>query len=734
MNEKPLCYQFDDVRVDPQTFKVWRGGEPLPLEPKAFEALVFLINHRGRLVEKKELLDAVWKDTFVTPNALTRVIAHLRRALGDDAKEAKYIETAPTRGYRFIAEVEVKNIEASAEARFVEGRGAGERLINHNVQPEKGAAPPMKRKPAVLFGALALFLIASVFLWKARTQTDAIGVLKTMQLTTSPVMDIYPVFSPDGGAVAYCAMRNGRFEIFVRQLAPGSREIQITSDGTDNLQPAWSPDGKMIAFHSRGRGGVWTTPALGGVAKQITSFGADPSYSPDGEWIAFQSVTPVDLSQTAFGALGPSTLWSVPSHGGEARPLTQKGVPTGGHGAPSWSPDGKRIVFVTYDVQKSELWSVSPDGKDLKLIRSGRFNIYDPVYSPDGKYLYASMGTRNFLLWRIRVSPETGAPIGEPVEIINTGAALARHLTIAPDGKRIAYSALSLANNIGSVTISPRTTEAVGEHTLLTQDTNRRKTSPDFSPDGKTIAYSVWRMGTDGEIWLMDADGGNQRQLTAELAGLPNWLPGGERVALVSKSETALRLWAVEVKSGKQAIISDQVFKVGLGKLSPDGTRFAFNSTQGGAMNIWAMPVAGGSAKQLTFDQELMGFPCWSRDGRQIAFEMKRGDDTHIAIIPSGGPNDGTGEGGAPTQLTFERGQSWPGSWSPDGAKIAFAGLRDGVWNVWWVSRNGKAQKQVTNYTKPNIYVRYPAWSPRGNQIVYEYAETTGNIWMMELK
>ncbi|MGH9767561.1 MAG: winged helix-turn-helix domain-containing protein, partial [Blastocatellia bacterium] len=231
MNEKPLCYKFGDVRVEPQTFKVWRGGAPLPLEPKAFETLVFLINHRGRLVEKDELLDAIWKDTFVTPNALTRVIARLRRALGDDAKEAKYIETAPTRGYRFIAEVEVKIIGASAEAWFVERREGDESRIDHNVQPEGAAA--MTRKPAVLFGALALLLIVSLLLWKARTQTDVVGVLKTTQLTTSPVMDIYPVFSPDGGAVAYCSLRDGRFEIFVRQLAPVSREIQITTDGTD---------------------------------------------------------------------------------------------------------------------------------------------------------------------------------------------------------------------------------------------------------------------------------------------------------------------------------------------------------------------------------------------------------------------------------------------------------------------------------------------------------------------
>src|SRR5215475_10178350 len=224
MNEKLISYRFDNVRVDLQTFKVWRGGEQLPIEPKAFETLVFLINHRGRLVEKNELLDAVWKDSFVTPNALTRVIARLRRALGDDAKEAKYIETAPTRGYRFIAEVQVTNVGASAEARFVERPEGDERRKDHNVQAEKTTPLPMTWKSALLFGALAVFLIVAAFLWKARILTDAVGVLKTMQLTTSPAMDIYPVFSPDGGAVAYCSMRDGRFEIFVRQLAPGSRE------------------------------------------------------------------------------------------------------------------------------------------------------------------------------------------------------------------------------------------------------------------------------------------------------------------------------------------------------------------------------------------------------------------------------------------------------------------------------------------------------------------------------
>ena len=136
--------------------------------------------------------------------------------------------------------------------------------------------------------------------------------------------------------------------------------------------------------------------------------------------------------------------------------------------------------------------------------------------------------------------------------------------------------------------------------------------------------------------------------------------------------------------------------------------------------------VITGKPKQLTFDKETMGFACWSRDSKVIAFETKRGDNNFLSIISS--------LGGDPIQLNSGRGQSWPFSFSKDGDKIAFAGFRDGYWNVWWYSFGTQAETQVTQYKKLNAFVRYTSWSPSGNQIAYEYAETTGNIWMTELK
>src|SRR5947207_3104021 len=109
MGDKYLIYQLDDLKVEPGDFRVSKGGLDIQIEPKAFRVLVYLIENRGRLVEKQELLDTVWKDTFVSENAMTRSIAQLRKALGDNVKVPKYIETVPTKGYRFVAEVEVIN-------------------------------------------------------------------------------------------------------------------------------------------------------------------------------------------------------------------------------------------------------------------------------------------------------------------------------------------------------------------------------------------------------------------------------------------------------------------------------------------------------------------------------------------------------------------------------------------------------------------------------------------------
>lgn len=99
-------YQFDDVEIDLPGFRLFKAGKVVPVEPKALNLLVFLVENRGRLVHRRELIHAIWSGVFVSDHVLNRAIGQLRRLLADDPKEPRYIETVPTLGYRFIADVE----------------------------------------------------------------------------------------------------------------------------------------------------------------------------------------------------------------------------------------------------------------------------------------------------------------------------------------------------------------------------------------------------------------------------------------------------------------------------------------------------------------------------------------------------------------------------------------------------------------------------------------------------
>src|ERR1700739_2565492 len=103
--EARQVYEFGPFRVDPAERLLLRDGSPIPLTAKAFDTLYVLVQKNGHLVEKAELINAVWGDSFVEEGNLTVVIHTLRKTLGDDSVERKYIQPVARRGYRFVAKV-----------------------------------------------------------------------------------------------------------------------------------------------------------------------------------------------------------------------------------------------------------------------------------------------------------------------------------------------------------------------------------------------------------------------------------------------------------------------------------------------------------------------------------------------------------------------------------------------------------------------------------------------------
>ena len=177
---KSSAFLFDDVRVEPATFRVFKAGQEIQLEPKALKLLLFLIENRSRLIEKEEILNTIWSGTYVTENALTREIAKLRKLLGDDPKAPKYIQTVHTRGYRFIAELAEANTEESPSTSSHDVEAVAPESVLASAPPIAAAAIPFKRETtkransqraitAVITIVIALGVVSAILAWKGRS-------------------------------------------------------------------------------------------------------------------------------------------------------------------------------------------------------------------------------------------------------------------------------------------------------------------------------------------------------------------------------------------------------------------------------------------------------------------------------------------------------------------------------------------------------------------------------------
>jgi TolB-like protein/Flp pilus assembly protein TadD/DNA-binding winged helix-turn-helix (wHTH) protein len=140
-------FHFDDIVVDPAAHTLLRAGVPQPVEPKAFAVLLALLQHPGELIGRDDLLDLVWGHRHVTPGVLTRVIAQLRHALGDDPQQPRYIQTRHALGYSFIGQLhdEADTGTSPAPAPAADRAGVDE-LPAAEVQ---GALPEPPEPPAI---------------------------------------------------------------------------------------------------------------------------------------------------------------------------------------------------------------------------------------------------------------------------------------------------------------------------------------------------------------------------------------------------------------------------------------------------------------------------------------------------------------------------------------------------------------------------------------------------------
>jgi TolB-like protein/DNA-binding winged helix-turn-helix (wHTH) protein/Flp pilus assembly protein TadD len=165
-------YEFGDFRLDAEKRLFWRSNAEVPLTPRVFDTLLYLVEHYDTVLDKERLMEAVWPDSIVEENNLTQNISTLRRVFGETPGSRQYIATVPGRGYRFVAKIKTREADAGPQP---------QRILEAAISPAAkktehvaSVAPPDQRhsfRRTLLATAAVLALsVAVLFFWRGRTQ------------------------------------------------------------------------------------------------------------------------------------------------------------------------------------------------------------------------------------------------------------------------------------------------------------------------------------------------------------------------------------------------------------------------------------------------------------------------------------------------------------------------------------------------------------------------------------
>ncbi len=765
-------YEFAAFRLDVKKRRLTKldDGEIVPLTPKEFDVLFLLVTNQSRTIEKDELLEAIWKDTFVEEGTLTRNVSWLRKKLAahDDGNETKFIETVPKRGYRFLPEV-VKTVEdlpavssgnsivveeeiiqqiqieetleisptqfdSNHDGKFYESNA---RLFpDSNVKALPAAPARFSVSPVWILPALLIFAALAFFAFRNLTgaQNPKITLAaRVVPFSGLPGREDCPSFSPDGKQMVF-SWNGGndanKLNVYVKLIGAGE-PVRLTTGETDDINPVFSPDGKSIAFvrvfptHNE----IVLIPALGGAERKILERAsyASLSFSPDGKLLAHAELG---------AANNKAGIFTINLENGDKTQITAPEAQIVDH-TPRFSPDGKTLAFVRYFSSfKREIFVVAATGGDARQITSDDKRIYGLAWNADSRALFFTSfrAVDGLNLWRVSLNEKA-----EP-EMISTGGKNLNDIAASPDGRTVAFVEETEDENIWEINTEcgvrsaecgienqadiPHSAFRIPQSKLIAS--TRADHSPQFSPDGARIVFASERTG-NYEIWLSDADGKNQRQITDAKgsAGSPRFSPDGKFIAYDAQIAGGSDIYIISTEGGAARRLTENAGNNFLPAWSADSEWIFFNSNRAGDEQIWKMPARGGDASQIT---------------RQGAFEMFAAPDGKRIVYSKGGGKIGL----------------W--SVSIDGAdEKPIAELADaGAWRSWTAARagiyytafaaqtplrikfydfaTGKTRDAATVDNLPLTYYANLAASPDGKKLLYaRQDQTAATIMLAEL-
>ena len=657
-------HHFHDFAIDIEQRVLLRGGKAIPLAPKVFETLLALVESHGRIVLKEELMKRLWPDTFVEESNLTFNIQQLRKALGDNARKPIYVETIPRRGYRFIAGVEIAPADQPNET--APAPSSTDVLIAPQV-----VAPTRARVVAILtLIGVAIATIGLVYWTVARRNSessirskridDKAGKGLTLTGLTATGQSRHVAISPDGKYVAYTRNSQNLASIWVRQLASNSNVQIVTADRVAGLEFANS--GESLYFVKGDPTALYRVSLIGGVpTKIINVLEGNFSVSPDDSRIAFIRQVINRDGQREYSLLVAN------SDGGNERTLSVRTNP-GKLDVPLWSPDGQSIICADGNSaaggQDVSLVAINADTGEKKELSSSRFFLIKKMdWLPD----------RSGLI----MSARKNIDIDNQLFRVSYPAMEIRQIT---EGLT-SYADLSVAANADYAAASQSIVEShiwigSGRDPQNLKKITQALDNFCWTADGR-IVYSTTASGST-DVWIMQSDGTEQRQLTANAGvnGSPAVSTSDRYIVFVSNRSGSFQIWRMNFDGSNQTQLTHGSAK-NHPAMSPDGKWVLFNSTDD--WHLWKVSIDGGEPLKLT--DFVASKPSISADGKMIASIGRNESKRQLLILPF--------DGGSPIKKLEFFGWTSRIQWMNDGKAVIYAGERDGRRAMMRQSLNG---------------------------------------------
>ncbi len=498
-----------DWRVEPERgclVAVANPGLEVRIEPKAMQVLIALAERRGEVVAKEQLIETVWQGAYVGDQVLVNAVWELRRALGDDSKRPRYIQTLPRRGYRLAA------------AAGGEGAGAG-------------------RIGKVAAGVVALAVLASAafWLWPEREASSP----PVTRFEIRPQSSFGPLYlpalaiSPDASKLVFVAAdTETRDTRLVLRRLDGLDEVPLA--GTEGAHaPFFSPDGRWVGFFA---GGELRTAPIDGGGPPVTLAEVGATRGADwgaGGWIYF-----------ARGSGGG--LWRVAAAGGEPEPVTELERGEWTHRWPQVSPDGETLVFTAGDdamrsgFDEAAVVAMSLLTGDRQELARGasfaRFAAGRLYYVRAGRILAADFDARRLAIGLPRTALEGASwfPINGAAQVAISAAGTLAYLPGSAPWQPLRR--LRWVDRSGAV-------EPVGDPSAETGIFY----DPALSPDGRRLAVAIAEAG-NSDLWVYDLERRTRSRLTdspGEDQG-PVWHPDGRRIAYYTSKAGPFQMFLIE--------------------------------------------------------------------------------------------------------------------------------------------------------------------------------------------